>query len=78
MDPELIKAALNWGFPALLIFYAIWFFQTQAWPKFIAHLDKIGEMIDGFTETKTKVTNIDNNVTDLMVRIPQRVEQDHR
>lgn len=85
MDPEILKYALNWGFPAVLIFYGIWFFQTQAWPNFVKHLDKVGEMIDAFTATKENgaktfevVTRIDGHVEELLARVPKRNESRER
>ena len=82
MDPEILKYLLNWGFPAVLIGYGLWFFKTEAWPKFVTHLDKLHEMIDVFTAAKEvnhktfeTVSRIDGNVEELLHRIPQRDSQ---
>lgn len=83
MPPEMYTLIGNMGLPAVLIVWGAWFFQTQAWPKFTTHLDKVGELVDSVkviavndVDTKTKIDRIDDGVQDLLVRIPQRAHHE--
>lgn len=80
MPPETWTALLgNMGLPAIIIGWGAWFFQTQVWPKFTSHLDKVGELVDSVRviatndiSTRERVDRIDGGVQELLVRIPQR------
>lgn len=83
MPPEAWTLVGNMGLPAILIVWAVWFFQNQVWPKFASHLDKVGELVDSVKviasndiDTKTKIDRIDDGVQEILVRIPRRTHHE--
>lgn len=89
MPPEMWTLIGNMGLPAILIMWGVWFFQTQAWPKFTSHLDKVGEMVDAMkitaaetlmtkdaaTNAKDAATRAAEGVEELLIRIPAREKE---